>query len=170
MSTKLNRTIDLWGDITPDSGKEFSKTFHEMTLDPGPLTININTTGGCVYTMFAIYDLIRASNNIITTIGIGCVQSAGPLILAAGTIRKAYPNTSFMVHEGVATWEDGNVRDIKIEASHILDIDQFWYDEMSNCTTETARFWKNLTEDKHDTYFYVDKAWEWGLIDEIVGS
>jgi len=165
---KLNRTIDIWGDITVESGKEFCKSFNEMVSSPEPFTIQINTTGGDVYTMFAIYDLIRGCENIITTIGIGSVQSAGPLLLAAGNIRKAYSNTSFLVHEGMAIWDEGNVRDVKIEAEHHDALDQFWFDEMSNCTAETARFWKNLTVNKPDTYFYVDKAWEWGIIDEII--
>ncbi len=66
-----------------------------------PIELWINTPGGDVDDMFAIYDVMQSCQNEIATVGHGVVASAGALILAGGTkgLRYATPHCKYMVHE-----------------------------------------------------------------------
>jgi ATP-dependent Clp protease protease subunit len=61
----------------------------------------INSPGGNITSMYAIYDTMQYIKPDIATVGFGSVASAGSFILAAGTKgkRSVLPNTELMIHE-----------------------------------------------------------------------
>jgi ATP-dependent Clp protease, protease subunit len=68
--------------------------------EENPITVIINSSGGDVYTSFAIIDAIRGCKSPINTVGTGHIMSAASLILASGTGKRILtPNTSVMIHE-----------------------------------------------------------------------
>ena len=60
----------------------------------------INSPGGEISSMYAIYDTMSYIKNDIVTIGMGTVASASSFILGAGTSSKRFilPNTIAMIH------------------------------------------------------------------------
>ena len=61
----------------------------------------INSPGGHITEMYAVYDAMTYIKPDIVTMGYGHCMSAGSFLLAAGTPGKRYalPNTEIMIHE-----------------------------------------------------------------------
>jgi len=65
------------------------------------LILYINSTGGDLYSAFALIDVMRNSYHPIRVIGVGAVMSAAFMIFASGSSGERYAgrNTSFMCHQ-----------------------------------------------------------------------
>ena len=86
-------------------GRELSEriTKQLITLDnqgDEEIRIYINSTGGVVWDMFAICDMMAYVKSPISTIATGVVGSAASVILACGEWgrRLAFPHVSIMYH------------------------------------------------------------------------
>lgn len=66
---------------------------------PEPIKILINSSGGEVYDMFALLDVIDQSKTKINTISYGKVMSSALPIYLAGNTRISGKHTIFMYHE-----------------------------------------------------------------------
>lgn len=90
-----------WDQEDLDFGSSDRVVKNLLWLDEseGPIQLWINTPGGCLDEMWAIYDVMRNASNDVETIAVGEVASAGCLLLAGGTdMRRAMPNSTFMWH------------------------------------------------------------------------
>jgi len=69
--------------------------------EPKTLILYINSTGGDLYSAFALIDVMRNSYHPIRVIGVGAVMSAAFMIFASGSRGERYAgrNTSFMCHQ-----------------------------------------------------------------------
>ena len=65
-----------------------------------PITIHMQTVGGCWYSGMGIYDAIRNSRCKTSFIGYGQLCSMGTIIIQAATRRLLTPSSAFMVHWG----------------------------------------------------------------------
>lgn len=65
-----------------------------------PITIHMQTVGGCWYSGMGIYDCIRSCKCKTTFIAYGQLCSMGTIIIQAATKRLITPSSSFMVHWG----------------------------------------------------------------------
>lgn len=73
-----------------------------------PITVFINSIGGNVAAGFSIIDSILLSKTPVKTVNIGRAYSMGYLIFLAGHIRTAYPNATYLMHDGqTAVWDSG---------------------------------------------------------------
>jgi len=129
--------------------------------------IYINSPGGNISSMFAIYDTMCYVTPEINTIGIGSVASAGSFILAAGTKgkRSCLANTEIMIHEFSAGIE-GKAHDL----FYTMDRYKRLYDKMAGQYVEfTGQDLNKIQEDmKKDFWLSPDEAVEYGLIDKVV--
>lgn len=103
VSLLSHNTHLLMGDLEEDNIKNAIQWLisENLNTEKKMLTLYINSTGGDLYSAFALIDVMKNSIHPIRTIGIGSVMSAAFLIFAAGTkgLRYAGPNTSFMCHQ-----------------------------------------------------------------------
>lgn len=168
---QTNRRIFLHGDIEEDSIKQVIKGIFllQSASKEKPIEIYVGTLGGDEYEMFGLYDVIRSCESHIITIGIGKVMSAGPLLLAAGDERRAYPNTSFMVHQ--ACWESSPFKFTEHEKilKHYGALEKKWALLMEARTGTSASTWMKMCKGP-DEYFGVEKAKQLGIIDKIMGE
>jgi ATP-dependent Clp protease protease subunit len=120
----------LNGEIDEDNIIECIKWITYENLDrkdPKTLILYINSTGGDLYSAFALIDVMRNSYHPIRVIGIGAVMSAAFMIFAAGTSGERYAgkNTSFMCHQYSdnltgkhhdlkASMKDGEIMNVKM--------------------------------------------------------
>ena len=124
----------------------------------GEIELWINTPGGDVDDMFAIYDVIQACENDVVTIGHGQIASAGGLILAGGTkdLRYATPNAVFMAHE----FQDGiSTRGTQLQRVHLEQkelLEEKWAKLMGRASgrKRTAAFW--LKKIQTEPEFWLD--------------
>lgn len=99
-----SNTHFLNGEIDEDNIIECIKWITYENLDrkeSKTLILYINSTGGDLYSAFALIDVMRNSHHPIRVIGVGAVMSAAFMIFAAGTKGERYAgkNASFMCHQ-----------------------------------------------------------------------
>lgn len=107
----------LTGEIDQESVDKCIKWITYENLDTRSekiLTLYINSTGGDLYSAFALIDVIKNSEHPVRTIAIGAVMSAAFLIAASGTKgqRFAARNVSYMCHQFTEN-VDAKYHDIK---------------------------------------------------------
>ena len=165
-----NNIFYLFGEIDEDNIAECVKWILFENSDPKEktLTLYINSTGGDLYSAFALIDVMRNSQHPVRTIAIGSAMSAAFLIFAAGHKGERYAsrNTSFMCHQ----YSDnifGKHHDIK---ASIKDGD-LMNSKMVNLLVENS----NLTASKvrakllnaSDVYLTASELLKLGLADHI---
>ena len=126
----------------------------------------INSRGGEIQAMYAIYDTMRHIQSDIITVGFGTVMSAGSFILAAGTKGKRYalPNSAIMIHE-LSGGTSGKFNDLLVTHKHIEQL----YNKMAKQYAEmTGQKVSKIKKDmERDCYMTAEEAKAYGLIDEI---
>lgn len=130
------------------------------------ITMYINSPGGSVISMYAIYDVMNYIKTDIVTVGIGSCASAASFILAAGTKGKrfALPNIDIMVHE-LSTGTQGKAGDIRNYVKKM----ELLYERMARHYSEfTGQDINKIKKDmERDYYMTAEEAKDYGLIDAI---
>ena len=81
--------------------QNFIKNINLLTLtNKEPITVHMQTVGGCWYSGMGIYDSIKNSKCKTTFIGYGQLCSMGTVIIQAASRRLITPSSTFMVHWG----------------------------------------------------------------------
>lgn len=65
-----------------------------------PITIYLQTGGGCWFSGMGVYDAIKLSKCEVTVIGYSQIQSMGTIIMQAADKRVLMPSCTFMCHYG----------------------------------------------------------------------
>ena len=126
----------------------------------------INSPGGSLHAMYAIYDTMRYIKPDVVTVGYGFVASAASFILSAGTKGKsnALPHTDILIHELAAGFK-GKAKDILNETKNIERWHRRFIKEMSELTGQPEDVIENDT--KLDKYMTAEEALEYGVIDAV---
>ena len=126
----------------------------------------INSPGGHITAMYAIYDVMTYVKPDVVTVGMGQCASAGSFILAAGTKCKrfALPNTEIMIHE-LSSGAEGKAGDIRNRVKHMESL----YERMASQYVEfTGQKLNKVKKDMERDYFMrPTEAIKYGLIDEV---
>ena len=134
-----------------------------------PIRVVINSYGGYVDEMFAIYDAMKMCDSPIATVGIGKIMSAGVLLLAAGQKgeRRIARHATVMIHEVSASmW--GKLYEME------TDIEQYKKDQQrmmkalaSECGCNVSRV-RAMMDTHKDTYLTASEAKAFGIVDRVV--
>ena len=133
------------------------------------ISIYINSPGGDITALFAIYDTMRFVKNDISTFCYGQAASAAAVILAGGTKGKRYslPHARILIHQphgGAA----GQAADIEIQAKEILRMRDLLNEMLAADTgQEEARISRDTDR---DFIMSAAEAQEYGIIDEVITS
>jgi len=163
-----DRIIFLTGKFTSDLADSIvaQLLFLEAQDSDQDICMYINSPGGEISAMYAIYDTMQYITPDIITVGYGTVMSAGSFILAAGTKGKrvALPNTAIMIHE-LSSGSIGKFQDIKVRYKHIERL----YDKMAKDYVKmTGKTLKKVKADmERDFYMTPEEAQDYGLIDKV---
>lgn len=133
------------------------------------ISIYINSPGGEITALMAIYDTMRFIRNDVSTICYGQAASAAAVILAAGAKGKrfALPNSRILIHQpysGAA----GQASDIEIQAREILRMREMLDAVLSECTGQSVE--KISKDTERDYIIGAAEAVEYGLIDEVIST
>ena len=129
------------------------------------VTLYINSPGGLVSGMFAVYDVMMLMRAKVNTICIGMAASAAAFLLATGTgTRAATPNARIMFHQPLGGAR-GQAVDIQIQAKQIVYLRERLYDilaeRMGQDRDVIAR------DSDRDFWLSAEDAVEYGAIDEV---
>ena len=140
--------------------------FLESSDPDADIYMYINSPGGIITSMYAIYDVMTYIKPNIVTVGMGQCASAASFILAAGTKGKRYalPNTEIMIHEF-----SGGVQGKAQDMFQTLEKSKALWEKMANQYVEfTGQKLSKVKKDmSRDHYMSAEEAKEYGLIDEI---
>jgi ATP-dependent Clp protease, protease subunit len=132
------------------------------------INIYINSPGGDITALFAIYDTMRFIRNDIATICLGQAASAAAVLLAAGTKGKrlALPHARVLLHQPYGQTGYGQAADIELAAKEILRMRTLLEEIISTHTgQEQARIHRDTDR---DFVMSADEAKEYGIIDEVI--
>ncbi len=155
-----NRRIYLSDDIDEKTTDLMIKALHHLDTKDGDIEFWINSGGGSVYHMYAIYDAIKACKNKVICIGTGHVCSAATLLLVAGDESYATRHTMFMAHEGDLNFEEAeNVSPLSLLADLAADdkLEKRYCRLMAEHTKPTFKWWyKYSIENKKALWMDLD--------------
>jgi ATP-dependent Clp protease protease subunit len=131
------------------------------------INIYINSPGGDITALFAIYDTMKYVRPDKSTFCFGQAASAAAVLLAAGTKGKrfALPHTRILLHQpygGAA----GQATDIELQAKEILRMRDLLNEMLATDTGQTVAKIQHDTD--RDFIMSADEAQEYGVIDEVI--
>lgn len=156
-----NRIVYLRDEVSDLTQDLVQKALNLFNADPSkPITIEVNSYGGCVYSMLGIIDCIKASPCHIITKTMGKSMSAATLIFSAGDERLIGRNSWMMVHQ-VSDEFDGKLEDLQVELDQTTELQNQMYGLYREFTGITEKQWKKWC--KKNYYIKADEAVEHGL-------
>jgi len=133
------------------------------------INLYINSPGGDITALFAIYDTMQLVKNPISTWCYGQAASAAAVLLAAGAPGKrfALPHSRILLHQpygGVG----GQATDIEIQAREILRMREMLEQILADHTGQPLdRIHKDTDR---DFILGANEAKDYGIIDEIISG
>ena len=129
----------------------------------------INSPGGSMTAMTAIYDTMQYIKPDVQTVCLGQAASAAAILLAAGANGKRYslPNSKIMIHQ-VLGGAHGQATDIEIHARDILRTKE----QMNRILSErTGQPYEKVVHDTERDYFMTaEEAKDYGLLDKVIAQ
>jgi len=127
----------------------------------------VNSPGGDITALFAIYDTLKFVKNEISTFCYGQAASAATVLLAAGTRGKrfALPHARILIHQpygGTA----GQATDIEIQAKEILRMRDLMNEMLAHDTGQPVE--KIQKDTDRDFIMSAEEAQRYGIIDEVI--
>jgi len=127
----------------------------------------INSPGGDLTALFAIYDTAKFIKPDVSTFCFGQAASAAAVLLAAGTKGKrfALPHARILLHQPWGGVE-GQASDIEIQAKEILRMRDMVNRMLAEDTGQD--FEKIQRDTDRDFVLSAEEAKEYGIIDEVI--
>lgn len=133
------------------------------------INLYINSPGGDITALFAIYDTMQYVQPNIATICLGQAASAAAVLLAAGTPgkRMALPHARILIHQPYAGAQ-GQATDIELAAKEILRMRTLLEEILATHTGQPVERIHGDTD--RDFVMSADEAKDYGIIDEVIDS
>jgi len=166
-----DRIIFLGGEITTETSNLFvaQLLFLQSEDIKKPINIYINSPGGSVTALMAMYDTMQFVKPDIATYCMGQAASAAAVILAAGTAGKrfALPNARIMIHQPLGGAQ-GQATDIQIQANEILRLKS---DINKILAKHTGKKVAKIEKDTdRDNFLSAEEAMKYGLVDKVLNG
>ena len=134
------------------------------------INIYINSPGGDINSLFAIYDTMQFIKNDVATICLGQAASAAAVLLAAGTKGKrlALPHSRVLLHQPYGQVGYGQVTDLEIAAKEILRMRDILEEILASHTGQSIE--RIHADTDRDFVMEAREALEYGIIDDVISS
>jgi ATP-dependent Clp protease protease subunit len=147
-----------------------AQLLHLESDDPDKdINLYINSPGGDITSLFAVYDTMQYIRPDVSTIVMGQAASAAAVLLAAGAKGKrfALPHSRVLIHQPHGGAQ-GQAVDIEIQAKEILRYRKLLDEIMAMHTGQP--FDKVSKDTDRDFIMTAEQAKDYGLIDEVITS
>jgi ATP-dependent Clp protease protease subunit len=134
------------------------------------INIYINSPGGDITALFAIYDTLQFIRNDIATICLGQAASAAAVLLAAGSQGKrlALPHARILLHQPYGATGYAQAADIELAAREILRMRDLLEEIIARHTGQPKERVHKDTD--RDFVMSAEEARDYGIIDEVIVS
>lgn len=164
---QINQEDDAWIRNVYSSMEASGAKFSPTTIEMPHIQILLSTYGGNVYDGLSLYDAIKNSKTDVDITCFGKIMSMGIVILLSAKTRKAYRNTTFMIHE-LTSGVIGKLADMEESIDEAKRINRVIFDIIEKETKITHTWLKEIYNKKKDWFFTAEEALEIGLITEII--
>ena len=147
-----------------------AQLLHLESEDPDKdISLYINSPGGEITGLFAIYDTMQFVKPDIQTVCMGQAASAAAILLAAGTPgkRMALPNARVLIHQPHGGAQ-GQAVDIQIQAKEITRMRETLDEILAHHTGQTVE--KVAADTDRDFIMGANEAKEYGIVDEVISN
>jgi len=145
-----------------------AQLLHLESEDPDKdVYLYINSPGGSITSLFAIYDTMQYIKPAVTTVCMGMAASAAAVLLAGGEKGKrfALPHARVMLHQP-SGGAQGQASDIEIQARLIMQMREQLNEILAEHTGQTME--KVSLDTERDFWMLAEEAKAYGLIDDIL--
>jgi ATP-dependent Clp protease protease subunit len=134
------------------------------------INIYINSPGGDITALFAIYDTMQFIKNDIATICLGQAASAAAVLLAAGTKGKrlALPHARVLLHQPYGQTGYAQATDLELAAKEIMRMRSQLEETVSRHTGQEIERIHRDTD--RDFVMSAEEAKEYGIIDDVISA
>ena len=164
---QINQEDEAWKrnlcSVMDMSGIKFDPT----AIDMPHIQILLSTYGGSAYDGISLYDAIKNSKTEVDITCFGKIMSMGIVLLLSAKTRKAYRNTTFMIHEG-SSGAIGKVSDMEDSIDELKRLNDIYFDIIESETKIPKAKLDEIRKRRKDWYFTAEEALEYGLITEII--
>jgi ATP-dependent Clp protease protease subunit len=164
---QINQEDEAWKrnlcSVMDMSGIKFDPT----AIDMPHIQMLMSTYGGCVYDGLSLYDAIKNSKTEVDITCFGKIMSMGIILLLSAKTRKAYRNTTFMIHEG-SSGAIGKVSDMEDSIDESKRLNDIYFGIIESETKIPKAKLDEIRKRRKDWYFTAEEALEYGLITEII--
>jgi ATP-dependent Clp protease, protease subunit len=145
-----------------------AQMLHLESEDPDKdVFLYINSPGGSITSLFAIYDTMQYIRPDVNTVCMGMAASAAAVILAGGAEGKRYalPHARVMLHQPHGGAQ-GQASDIEIQARLIVQMREQLNQILADHTGQDVD--KVAKDTERDYWMLADEAKKYGIIDGIL--
>ncbi len=146
-----------------------AQLLHLAYEDPGKdIFFYINSPGGSVYDLLAIYDTMNYVKPDVQTIVTGLAASAAAVLAASGAKGKrfALPHSKIMIHQPHGGGMQGTITDQEINLKEALRIKETLEKIMvKNTGQKPDRIHVDM---ERDFYMTADEAKKYGVVDDVI--
>ena len=131
------------------------------------INLYLNSPGGSMTAMFALYDTLQYVSAPIATTCIGQAGSAAAILLAAGAPgrRSVLPHSRVVLHQPAGS-SQGTIPDLILAADEVLRLRSEMEDVLSLHTGQSVETLRADTD--RDRIFTAQQAVEYGLADQVI--
>lgn len=132
-----------------------------------PINLIMNTPGGGLFHGYAIYDAIANSSSPVDISVYGQAMSMGAIILQAGRVRRLFPNSVIMIHDGYnKDSERVTMRSTESWAEFSKWDRRRMYELFAQRSGRPVKYWEDKSA--HDSIYTAEEAVRVGLADEVI--
>jgi len=147
-----------------------AQLLHLESEDPDKdINLYVNSPGGDITSLFAIYDTMQYIKPDVSTICMGQAASAAAVLVLAGTKGKRYalPHSRILLHQPHGGAQ-GQAVDIEIQAKEITRYRKLLEELIAQHTGQPLQ--KVSTDTDRDYILTAEEAVDYGVVDEVITS
>jgi ATP-dependent Clp protease, protease subunit len=147
-----------------------AQLLHLESEDPDKdINLYVNSPGGDITSLFAIYDTMQYIKPDVSTICMGQAASAAAVLVLAGTKGKRYalPHSRILLHQPHGGAQ-GQAVDIEIQAKEITRYRKLLEELIAEHTGQSLE--KVSKDTDRDYILTADEAVAYGVVDEVITS
>ena len=144
----------------------------ENGQDPSPAKLTpieffLSTYGGACYDGLALHDVLESSSTPVEVICTGKIMSMGIIVALGAEVRKAYRNTTFMIHQ-VSGISFGTLREMEDTVAEASRINEILFNIIKSKTKVTEDQLNEVLQKKKDWFMTAEEAMELGILTELL--
>lgn len=115
----------------------------------------------------SLYDVIESSNTPIEVICTGKIMSMGVIVALGAEVRKAYRNTTFMIHQ-LSGLSFGTLREMEDSVAEASRINEMLFNIIKYKTLVTEEQLNEVLQQKKDWFLTAEEALRLGILTDII--